>query len=254
VRNEKDHASSVLQAPLGTPHSALPNPHSALNWSACVGTLSWPRGFYRRNATIMSEVKSVAKRPSSANRAICLWFVLLPLYPVVGIAAIHSVDAHFGAGARVTVGVIIFAGFFVYLRWLYRLADRISAWRRAEIRETYRGIYRVKAAPSSQWSWLKENIQVGDYAWERPPWRRDELIYLHGLQEQWGVVWMAGFRREDVEYVTAKPVSEYDWRDFDYEGAKPRAPYQWGMAKAKTLCPFAVSTENRRVLKWRFPV
>jgi hypothetical protein len=180
--------------------------------------------------------------------------VLLLLYPAVGIPAIYIIDAHFGAGPRVTVGAIIFAGFFVYLRRLYRWADKISAQRRAEIRETYRGIYRVKGEPSSQWSWLKENIQVGDYAWERPSWRRDDLIYLHGLQEQWGVVWMAGFRREDVEYVTTKPVSEYDWRDFDYDGPKPRAAYQWGIAKAKSPCPFAVSTENRRVFKWRFPV
>ncbi|MGA2555050.1 MAG: hypothetical protein ABSG04_02105 [Verrucomicrobiota bacterium] len=92
----------------------------------------------------MSEVKSIAKRPSSAERAIGLWFVLLLLYPSVGIAAIYFVDAHFGAGARVTVGMIIFAGFFVFLRSLYRWADKISAQRRAEIRETYRGIYRAK--------------------------------------------------------------------------------------------------------------
>jgi hypothetical protein len=202
----------------------------------------------------MSEVKSVAKRPSSVERATNLWFVVLALYPAIGIPVIFSVDAHFGAGARVTAGLIIFAGFFFHLRCLYRWADRVSARRRAIIRETHRGIYRVKGAPSSQWSWMRENIQVGDYAWERPPWRRDDLIYLHGLQEQWGVVWMAGFRREDVEYVAAKPVSEYDWRDFDYDGPKPRAPYNWGMAKAKSPCPFAVSTENRRVFKWRYPV
>ena len=202
----------------------------------------------------MSDVKSPAKRSSSAERAIGLWFVLLLLYPAVGIAAIYFVDSRFGAGARITVGVIIFAGFFAYLRWLYRWADRMGAQRRAEIRETYRGIYRVKGAPSSQWSWLKENIQVGDYAWERPPWHRDDLISLHGLEEQWGVVWMAGFCHEDVEFVTAKPVSEYDWRDFDYDGPKPRAPYHWGLAKAKTLCPFSVRTENRKVFKWRFPV
>ncbi len=194
------------------------------------------------------------KRPESAEKAIGLWFVLLLLYPAVGISAIYVIDAHFGASARVTVGAIIFGGFFAHLRWLYRWADQISARRRVEIRENYRGIYRVKGAPSSQWCWLKENIQVGDFAWERPPWRRDGLIYLHGLQEQWGVVWMAGFRPDDVEYVTTKPVSEYDWREFDYDGPKPIAPYNWGMAKAKSLCPFAVNTENRRVFKWRFPV
>ena len=202
----------------------------------------------------MSEVKTNSKRPESAEKAFGLWFGLLVLYPAVGISAIYMVDAHFGASARVMVGVIIFAGFFAYLRWLYRWADQISARRRVEIRENYRGIYRVKGAPSSQWCWLKENIQVGDYAWERPPWRRDGLIYLQGLQEQWGVVWMAGFRPDDVEFVTTKPVSEYDWREFDYDGPRPRAPYNWGMAKAKSQCPFAVNTENRRVFKWRFPV
>jgi hypothetical protein len=203
---------------------------------------------------LMSEAKSTAKRTSSAKRSVGLWTVLLLLYPSVGIPAICIAGAQFGAGASFIIGVIVFAGFFAWLRWLYRWADRIGAKRRAEIRETYRGIYRVKAAPSSQWSWLKENIQVGDYGWERPPWRCDDLIYLHGLQEQWGVVWMAGFRREDVEYVTTKPVSEYDWRDFDYEGPKPRAPYNWGISKAKSPCPFPVCTENRRVFKLRFPV
>src|SRR5580700_9159767 len=102
---------------------------------------------------MMSDTKTAPKRASSAERAIGLWFVLLLLYPAVGIPAIYIIDAHFGAGPRVTVGAIIFAGFFVYLRRLYRWADKISAQRRAEIRETYRGIYRVKGEPSSQWSW-----------------------------------------------------------------------------------------------------
>lgn len=192
-------------------------------------------------------------RGLASEKVLGLWILLLLLFPVVGVPLIVYSGVHFGSGARVVVGLIVFAGYFVYLRWMYRWADKISARARAEIRERYRGIYRVKGAPSSQWSWLKENIRVGDFGWQRPAWRRDGLIYLQGLQEQWGVVWMAGFRPEDVEFVTAKPVSEYDWRDFEYDGIKPRAPYNWGISKAKQPCPFAVDTENRNVFKWRFP-
>jgi hypothetical protein len=202
----------------------------------------------------MSEVKAIGKRRSSAEKAWGWWFLLLALYPAVGIFVIGLVDARFGGRARVIAGLIIFAGFFMHLRWLFHWGDKIAEWRRAEMREAYRGIYRIKGEPSSKWCWLKENIRVGDYAWERPPWHDGDLIYLHGLQEQWGVVWMAGFRPEDVEFVATKPVSEYDWRDFDYEGRKPVAPYNWGISKAKSPCPFPVDTQNRRGFKWRFPV
>jgi hypothetical protein len=202
----------------------------------------------------MRDHNSPGPRRSPANNAIYLWFIALLAYPTIGIVIINLVVASYAAWIRVAVGLFIFAGFFVFLRYLYRWSDRIGVQRRAEIRQSYRGIYRVKAPPASHWAWLKENITIGDYGWERPPWRNDDLIYLHGLQEQWGVVWMAGFRREDVEYVGPKPVSEYDWREFEYDGPKPAAPYQWGLANAKSACPFPVSTENRRVFKWRFPV
>ncbi len=122
------------------------------------------------------------------------------------------------------------------------------------VRERYRTIYRIKGQPASNWTWLKENIRVGDYAWEIEPWRKDGLIYLHGLEGQWGVVWKAGFRREDVEYVIEKPVSEFDWREFDYDGPKPLAPFHWGNAKAKKPCPFPVNSEALKTYhRWQFP-
>jgi len=202
----------------------------------------------------MNAVNSRDKRTFSSERSCFLWFAMMLLYPMVGVPVIIISGEKFGAAMPLAVGLIIFAGYFLYLRGLYRWLDRINAQRRTEIRQTYRGIYRVKGPPSSHWSWLKENIKVGDYGWERPPWGREDLIFLHGIQEQWGVVWIAGFRPEDVEYITTKPVSEYDWTDFEYDGPKPSGYYSWGISKAKLPCPFPVNTNNRKVFKWRFPV
>jgi hypothetical protein len=189
-----------------------------------------------------------------ARHARNLWFLSLIGYPIIGIVVVNIAGTWLGGFARVSVGVLVLVGFFLYLKWLYRWLDRIAMQDRAEKREKFRGIYRVKAPPTSKWTWLQENIKIGDYAWEREPWRKDDLIYLHGLEEQWGVVWMAGFRREDVEYVGPKPVSEYDWRGFDYDGRKPTAPYHWGLVKVKNLCPFAISGKNRKVYRWQFPI
>lgn len=175
-------------------------------------------------------------------------------YPAIAVVVITCAGASFGVIASFAIGVPALLGYFVLLRRLYRSADRISERSRIRRREQYRGIYRVKAPPVSDWVWLPENIRMGDCAWEMEPLRKDKLIYLHGLEEQWGVVWKAGFRREDVEYIGPKPVSQYDWRDFEYEGPKPYAYYHWSLVKAKTPCPYAVVPKARKVYHWQFPV
>lgn len=189
-----------------------------------------------------------------ANFAIGLWLIALISYPMAGIAALHWMGTAYGEIARLGTGLAVFLGFFLFLKYLSRWSDKIDGLQRAYIRETYRGIYRVKAPPVSEWTWSRENIRIGDYGWEARKWNCDDLIYLHGLEEQWGVVWIGGFRREDIEYVGPKPVSEYDWKDFEYDGPKPGGFYRWGGAKAKTPCPFPVSTAGRKIWRWRFPV
>ena len=53
-------------------------------------------------------------------------------------------------------------------------------------------------------------IRVGDYRWEAGPIHKDGLIYLQGLTVEWTVVGHAGFRRDQIEWKTEKPSSQYD--------------------------------------------
>jgi hypothetical protein len=71
-------------------------------------------------------------------------------------------------------------------------------------------------------------ILVGDFGWEAQPIREDGLIYLHGLNDRWQVVWYTGFRAEDVEFVAMKPHSHY----YLY-------PW-WFDTKQVSKCPFPV--------------
>jgi len=97
------------------------------------------------------------------------------------------------------------------------------------LRENYRSIYRVASTPSDNQFILKAEgslIEVGDYGWEAEPVYQDGLIYLHGLNPQWQVVWYAGFRPEQVEVVGPKPKSHYNI-----------FPY-WVDVKKIPQCPF----------------
>jgi len=201
----------------------------------------------------MSQTSSPkTPKPTSAPQ---LFFIFAVLgYPMVGVAVIGRVGLVWGTGIQTVVGLAVFAGLFFVLWFLYSVLAKADAQQRAYRRETYRGIYRVKGQPASPWTWLKENIKPGDYAWEIEPWRKDKLIYVQGLEEQWGVVWKAGFRPEDLEYVGPKPVSQYDWRDFNYDGLKPAGSYSWGRAKAKVACPFPVKLTGGKIHRWQYPI
>lgn len=194
----------------------------------------------------------------SADKAIGIWAIALLLYPIIAIWAIRLLGKYFGYTTQILGGVCLLFGFFLYLKWLYGWLDRIGDQSRVEKREKYRSIYKIKALPVSEWAWARENIKIGDYAWQMEPWNdwnsKCDLVYLHALDEQWGVVWIAGFRQDDVEVIGSKPVSEYDWRDFEYDGPKPKAPYHWGLAKVKSLCPFPVNTRDRKISPKTFPV
>jgi hypothetical protein len=80
------------------------------------------------------------------------------------------------------------------------------------LRKKYKLIYRVISVPSDHQFMLKAvgaSIEIGDYGWEAEPIYKDGLIYLHGLNPRWQVVWYAGFRPDQVEVVGPKPRSQY---------------------------------------------
>jgi hypothetical protein len=192
-----------------------------------------------------------------------LWFLVglaslvgLVGYPICSLFLMNEAENRFGFWGRVLTGILALAGFlFVLLRYLFRLADFALARERDVARKKYRGIFRVIALPTEDPEniWQLQEIEVGDFGWESKPIWENGLIYLQGLTEDWGLVWRAGFRPEQIEFVGEKPVSQYDWPDFEYEGPKPSTCYHWQYSKPKRPCPFPVpkKTKHDRLM---FPI
>jgi hypothetical protein len=116
---------------------------------------------------------------------------------------------------HIQYSLIWFAGaiivFLFFIGQLWRLNCK-------QLNRKYRSIYRVISLPSGNQCDLKAegtSIEVGDYGWEAEPIHKNNLIYLHGLNDTWQVVWYAGFRPDQIELVGAKPKSQYyvypDW-------------------------------------------
>ncbi len=150
--------------------------------------------------------------------------------------------------------VVLLFFFFVFLGGFYRCLGWLDAAHRKERREKYRGIYRVLSLPSvhnKPASWNAGDITVGDYGWEAEPVYKDGLIWLHGLSVHWKMAWRAGFKPEEIEYVGPKPVSHYDWKDFEFDGPKSGGIYT--PAIPKQPCPFPIQNTQ---IKWKlhFPV
>ena len=77
-------------------------------------------------------------------------------------------------------------------------------------------------------------IKEGDYGWEAEPIRDDGLTYLHGLTEQWRLVWYAGFQAEHLERIGPKPRTQY------------HLPYSWRVEGGlnSTPCPFPIQSRE----------
>src|SRR5580765_1201853 len=119
-------------------------------------------------------------------------------------------------------------GVVLFYRWSWK-RDRRQL---QELREKYRGIYRVLALPSDQKIVAKPDgaeIKIGDYGWEAGPASKDGFICLQGLTTEWTVVWHAGFHPDQIEWVTEKPSSQYDYW----------VPY-WAKSPPLPPCPFPV--------------
>jgi hypothetical protein len=156
---------------------------------------------------------------------------LLTLWLVIGVPLLvgQIVAKKFGLWPGIGAGVLLAAGCVLIAVRAYRAHWRRNAQRRQEWKQKYSSIYRVLTLPMDQAVIKKAQgaeIKVGDYGWEAIPLRDDGLIYLQGLNPQWRVVWYGGFRADQIEKVTLKPQSQYDW---DSAWAKNAPP-----------CPFPV--------------
>jgi len=147
----------------------------------------------------------------------------------------------FGVLPGVGVGILSAILCAIVVVLFYRARGRQHENRRRELREKYRGIYRVIGLPSDGTNVKKPQgaeIKIGDYGWEaEPPKGKEGLIFLQGLTAKWQVVWYAGFRSDQIESTGSKPRSQYDW---DYSWLRNAPP-----------CPFPV--QERETPSWGMP-
>ena len=142
---------------------------------------------------------------------------------------------------RVLWGVALFA--FVALAVIYAFIPGQAKTRRL-LQEKHPSIFRVLVPPGGdQFTMIAAGamIQPGDFGWEAEPVKSDGLIYLHGLNDQWEVVWYAAFRSDQVEVVGEKPCTQYY-----------RYPYWMAGSKKISTCPYPVKIFG--ITHFGFPV
>jgi hypothetical protein len=147
---------------------------------------------------------------------------------IVGGLLSHRFGRWSGIGGGAVTLMICGAGVVHFYRWSWK-RDRKQL---QDVRERYRGIYRVLALPADPKIIAKPDgaeIRLGDYGWEAGPVNKDGLVYLQGLTTEWTIVWHAGFRSDQVEWITGKPSSQYDYW----------VPY-WVKSPPPPPCPYPV--------------
>ena len=187
-------------------------------------------------------------KPIISHKSRCEGYTLIELLAVTFMVAITAMVGHFaatrygtwtgiGAGFMAALSAVCLVALFYRWRW-QRDRGRLQ-----QLREKYRGVYRVLQLPSTQLSLIKPQgaeIRIGDYGWEAGPDRRDGIIYLQGLAPDWTVVWHTGFRPEQIERVAEKPASQYDYWAPNWAKPPPPPP-----------CPFPVG--ERETMTWGRP-
>lgn len=177
------------------------------------------------------------------------------IYPCLSLFLMNVADEYFGICGRIVVGILALLGFFfIFLRNFYHVADLLSKRERDEARKKFRGIYRVLSLPTKSQrpnNWCSEEITVGDFGWEAKPLTKDGLVWLQGLTTEWKMAWRAGFEPKEIEFVCSKPVSQYDWKDFEYDGPKPKSI--WTTAIPKHPCPFSIK-KTPKYSRLHFPI
>ena len=136
--------------------------------------------------------KSVKEQPgprADFSKSDCSAYTLIELLAVVLVIAlttiIEEIVAHRfgrwpGIGAAAVTLIVCAIGVVLVYRWIWRWEKR----QLQELRQKYRGIYRVTALPADQNIIAKPEggeIRIGDYGWEAGPVRNDGLIFLQGL-------------------------------------------------------------------------
>jgi hypothetical protein len=140
--------------------------------------------------------------------------LLAVIFVVGAIVYANELGKSYGGNARIIIPIVGFVAACVVVVLTYYLLGTYEERYRRNLREKYRYIYRVIAAPDEEGKIKKHPsavILIGDYGWEAPPLANDGLIYLQGLTAKWGVVWYAGFRPDQIEKIGLKPQSQYDW-------------------------------------------
>ena len=188
------------------------------------------------------------RKPTATRKAPRAAYTLIELLALTFIVAItamvgKSVATRYGTWAGIGAGFIavLTSAWFVVL--FYRWSWQRDRRRLQELKDKYRGVYRVLQLPPAQMSIIKPQgaqIRIGDYGWEAGPDRGDGLIYLQGLAPDWTVVWHTGFRPEQVERVAEKPSSQYAYW----------APY-WAKPPPPPPCPYPVA--ERETMTWGRP-
>lgn len=138
--------------------------------------------------------------------------------------------------AGLAVAVTLHSCFFFYV-----LMDCLDARTSRHQLSLYPGVFRVKELPtndSSTFCAKGARICVGDYGWQAEAPDTSELIYLQGLNEDWHVVWYAGFASNQLEYICDKPENQLDRRAWQNDQKK---------------CPFVVSVKIPNIDTYGMP-
>jgi len=152
----------------------------------------------------------------------------------------------FGIWAGIAAGIAAFVASVLVVATFYTTTGRWVEREQRELSEKYPSIYRVTAVPTDVDRIVKAagaDIEIGDYGWEAEPIHTDGRIYLHGLTEEWCVVWHAGFTPDQIERIGPKPRSQY-YLPYSWVCAGPDAP----------PCPFPVRMRTSRRNTLGYPV
>ena len=174
------------------------------------------------------------KHPLTKRRSAYTLIELLAVIFIIAVTGIveESVTHRFGRWIGIGSGTITLTICVIVTGLFYRWSWRRNRIRLQKLREKYRGVYRVLALPLDQKIVARPGgaeIRIGDYGWEAGPAGKDGLIYLQGLTKEWTVVWHAGFRPDQIEWIAKKPTSQYDYW----------VPY-WAKSPPAPPCPFPV--------------
>jgi hypothetical protein len=191
------------------------------------------------NRVEITENKAFSKKwllimnTSRSRQAIALIEMLAVIF-ILGVTSVvfGIVRKVYGMWALIGATMLTASVCAIIVYYFYRWSWRRDEQKLRQLREEYRGIYRVLVVPSDPnliTAPAGATIIIGDYGWETAPIHKEGLIYLQGLTREWTVVWHAGFQPDQIERIATKPVSQYDYWH----------PY-WADSPLPAACPFPV--------------